>query len=1061
MLADLLTSRSPFQADTREEQFDRILNSSPDLTTIEDVSLQQILQRCLVKDSRERTESALKLAEQLEAWLHRHRLVAGTWSLRTKLLSACVIAVVIWMLLSGLPWFPPWSDSSKIELATAPTTGQNTSLSDRSEQPDSATQESAVTTESESSADARVMRESADRVAHDARVSLYAVNMKQAFAAAAAGDMPQVRSLLAKLKPEAGQEDVRGFEWHYLNGHFQPPHQTVDYKVWSALSVRVAPDGQTIAAGGSFFLKLLDAETLVTRRTLGPMVEEFRGLAFSRDGTKLAGTGHYGNVMLWSLPDGKVIHQVKAFQETGWNVEFTSEGDQLAACSSDGVIKVWKIKERELELRHTLGDNEGQIWSMALSPDGKRIAGGTGAPTSIVLWDLETGQRLEAWPCPQRIRTMQFTRDSRRLLAYVGSERAVILEVHDPNQIQASWQHVRGDGARCVRFAPDETQIAIAGERGDLQVVQVPSAASPSTVDAQPRTWIGHEVHVMSLDFLPDGNRLVSSGDDGIVHLWDLAATKNIPVTVGPNAPRAATWVPPEWQLDSPGQPPSTLIAETGRTAVNEHCVEFDSSGTQTIQLPPEIFSGLTDATIELWMKTTTTGTLLTAKRNGQRTFAMELVADQKLRLFAENSGTYFVDVSLSQPLNDGQWHHLAIVRHAKLKVFEVVIDGSSIGRSDRIELPRMDSDNVLLGQDSTGKPKDAFKGCLDELRIWNRTRTSHEVSDTRFANLGPNTAGLIANYTFENFADGRCADLIQPNNSQRAAVFGFQSLNSPALIAGSLTFPADRAGVYARRTASDDLVRIAAVEPEISPTGLGYRDVQAAASGRVVLYRTDGVIEWFDRVAGSEAIPVRHKVAKVIDGLNLSLSPDGRRLAVPRYQDGVIDVHDLDGTNGVQSHPQPSPMNTVFLRDGRRLLSTSAGKLRMWDIDENRLAYEFTAHKTGSVWGLALNPQETVIASGGNDRDVVLSNVADGRPIRTLSRHAATVCGIAYSPDGRSLVSADEHNKLFIWNVETGEFLGELPATSPPATSLRFSTDGHWLWLRNSNNEVRLLRLQ
>ncbi|MBD1807309.1 hypothetical protein H6F98_17905 [Microcoleus sp. FACHB-SPT15] len=107
----------------------------------------------------------------------------------------------------------------------------------------------------------------------------------------------------------------------------------------------------------------------------------------------------YKTIIIWNLSSGEY------FQTTPnlffiRSIAISSDGQILVSGSDNGKIKVWKLKDGELQLQRTLTEhlNNGHAHhtspTVAISPDGQVLASG-GKDQKIHLWNPHTGELLD------------------------------------------------------------------------------------------------------------------------------------------------------------------------------------------------------------------------------------------------------------------------------------------------------------------------------------------------------------------------------------------------------------------------------------------------------------------------------------------------------------------------------------------------------------------------------------------------------------------------------------------------------------------------------------------
>jgi len=156
------------------------------------------------------------------------------------------------------------------------------------------------------------------------------------------------------------------------------------------------------------------------------------------------------------------------------------------------------------------------------------------------------------------------------------------------------------------------------------------------------------------------------------------------------------------------------------------------------LTLPHSVLNGATDATIGFWIKTT--GTAQQTVISGA-----EHHNTNSSRLFFDSPGSfcYYTGVRgwprkcwTIQPVNDGAWHHIVVVRDERNDRVTLYIDGLSYGAQNAgMDAVEIEPTGLILGQeqDSVGGNFDAlevFSGELDDLRIYRSVFSRGQIQE-------------------------------------------------------------------------------------------------------------------------------------------------------------------------------------------------------------------------------------------------------------------------------------------------------------------------------------------
>lgn len=174
--------------------------------------------------------------------------------------------------------------------------------------------------------------------------------------------------------------------------------------------------------------------------------------------------------------------------------------------------------------------------------------------------------------------------------------------------------------------------------------------------------------------------------------------------------------------------------------------------------------------------------------------------------------------------------------------------------------------------------------------------------------------------------------------------------------------------------------------------------------------------------------------------------SPDGAILATTGTF-GKINLY--NGRTFALQASIPVPIQRTrmvqWMRNADTLvLASRDGRVRVASALDGQVIREFLVTPS-EIYAMAVDPSESMVATGHQDRTLRVSDLHTGEVIANLPRLERRVESIVFSSDGTLMFTAGAIDGVQVWNTSTWKREELLPTTAPP-WAVRLSRDGRTL---------------
>lgn len=195
-----------------------------------------------------------------------------------------------------------------------------------------------------------------------------------------------------------------------------------------------------------------------------------------------------------------------------------------------------------------------------------------------------------------------------------------------------------------------------------------------------------------------------------------------------------------------------------------------------------------------------------------------------------------------------------------------------------------------------------------------------------------------------------------------------------------------------------------------------------------------------------------------------IAYSPDGQRLATASW-DGTVRIWDAGSGKELfnfRGHAR-SVHRVAFIHNGLHVASLSGESVKVWDAKTGEVVQTFEAVDGWMHYGLACSPDGQFLAVTAHQPPVIIWKIDNGLVAQTIESAAALVKNLAFSPDGSLLAGGagdevrSEPGEVDVWEAQTGKLVFRMLGHTEAIFGVAFSPDGRRLVSASLDHTVKI----
>ncbi|MGF1578680.1 MAG: WD40 repeat domain-containing protein [Gemmataceae bacterium] len=161
----------------------------------------------------------------------------------------------------------------------------------------------------------------------------------------------------------------------------------------------------------------------------------------------------------------------------------------------------------------------------------------------------------------------------------------------------------------------------------------------------------------------------------------------------------------------------------------------------------------------------------------------------------------------------------------------------------------------------------------------------------------------------------------------------------------------------------------------------------------------------------------------------------------------------------------QPTDLYAAaFSPDGKTVVTATGGwnkkakkwigEVRFWNPKTKKVVKTITGH-SAIVKAMAFSTNGKVLVTAGEDETAIIWDVKTGKATQTLKGHKGKIQDVAISPNGERIVTASYDNTAKLWDAKSGKELQTFKGPKRAFTSVTFSPNGKLIAAANMDSTI------